>query len=204
LHDAQQSAQRDVDIEICAAYYPPNCSGEKPMSVPSASRLFPFLFILIALLFVCVSSVVPQSDTAAPWNVKLNAEDTAPSTVTATNQCSAPHMFKIQPDHLQFMTLKGEATFQVAPKSQHVVPVEFNTHGMKPGSYDAMLTVRCMDCKTEATCHEDHQDLHVFLTVVTPPPANWTKVQPDQKGSVTQNPALLWVNIWPNIKPSKQ
>jgi hypothetical protein len=176
------------------------------MNVPSASRLFPSLIILIALLFVCVSSVAPQSETAAPWNVKLNAEDTAPSTVTATNECSAPHLFKIQPDHLAFMTLKGEATFTVPPKSQHVVPVEFNTHGMKPGSYNATLTVRCMDCKSEPTCHEDHQDLHVFLTVAPAAPtlANWTSVQPDQKGSIKGNPALLWVNIWPNIKPSKQ
>jgi hypothetical protein len=168
--------------------------------------MLPALIILIALLFVCVSSVAPQSDTAAPWNVKLNAEDTAPSTVTATNDCFAIHNFKIQPDHLPFMTLKGDATFPVAPKSQHVVPVEFNTHGMKPGSYNATLTVRCMDCKSEPGCREDHQDLHVFLVVTPAAPAlaNWTSIQPGQKVIVIGSPALMWVNIYPDKKPSKQ
>jgi hypothetical protein len=179
------------------------------MSVPSASRVCPFLVVLFALLFASVSSTAPQNtpspqtSATANWNVKLNAEDTAPSTVTATNECSAVHHFQIQPDHLAFMNLKGEASFQVPPNSQHVVPVEFNTHGLKPGSYDAVLTVRCMDCKSERTCHEDHQDLHVFLTV-TPALPNWSSIFPDEKESVTHNPALLWVNISPEKKPSKQ
>jgi hypothetical protein len=172
------------------------------MSVRSASRLCPFLAVLFLFLFASTLSTAPQSDSASPWNVALNAEDSAASTVTATNECSNPHQFQIKPDHLAFMVLKGDAVFVVPAKSQHVVPVQFDTHGLKPGGYDAVLTVRCMDCKSEPTCREDHQDLHVFLTV-TPALANWSSIYPDEKGSVKLNPALLWMNIYPDRKPAK-
>jgi hypothetical protein len=120
-----------------------------------------------------------------------------PSTVTATNDCFRVHQFQIQPDHLAFMTLQGPASFAVAPKGQKVVPVEFDTRGLKTGSYDALLTVRCMDCKSEKGCTEDHSDLHVTL-LVSP---NWSETYPDQKGSASQNPALKWINISPEQKP---
>jgi hypothetical protein len=177
------------------------------MVVPSASRILSWIAILLLLIIVSAVSTAPQNtapQTTAPqnadtatWNVPLRSNQTRQSSVTATNDCFRVHQFQIQPDHLAFMTLQGSASFAVAPKGQKVVPVEFDAHGLKTGSYDAVLTVRCMDCKSERGCTEDHKDLHVFLTVFP----NWTEIFPEQKGSVKRNPALRWVTISPEQKP---
>lgn len=170
----------------------------------SATRLsrFPSAVLFLAIIFAAATIVAaPQKGETADWRVQLDANSLTGSTVTANNKCQQTHTFQIQPDHLAFMTLKESATFEVPAHSQHVVPVEFDTHHMKPGSYEALLTVRCMSCKSEPACTEDHQDLHVFVTVVPGAP-NWSNVYPDEKGSA-KNPALLWINISPDKKPHK-
>jgi hypothetical protein len=177
------------------------------MKLPGTSRILSSFAILLCLTIVSAVSTAPQNSTpqntapqgseTATWNVPLRSNQTRPSSVTATNDCFREHQFQIQPDHLAFMRLQGPASFAVAPKGQKIVPVEFDAHGLASGRYDAVLTVRCMDCKGERGCTEDHKDLHVFLTVFP----NWTEIFPEQKGSVKQNPALRWVNISPDQKP---
>ncbi len=170
------------------------------MKSPRSLHVFVFALLLGTPIISVMSDSVQQRSGTFDWRVELAANRVTPSTVTATNECKQAHLFQIQPDHLQFMELNGPASFEVAPGGQRVVPVEFNTWHLKPGAYDAVLTVRCMTCKSEPTCHEDHQDLHVFLTVVPGAP-NWTGIFPDQKKPSKDNPAQLWVNIFPEKKP---
>ena len=170
------------------------------MSSRKALRAFAAALLLGTSLFLIVPGAAQKGGGTFDWRVELAANRVTPSTVTATNECKKVHHFQIQPDHLPFMELNGPASFDVAPGSQYVVPVEFNTWHMKPGSYDALLTVRCMTCKADPTCHEDHQDLHVFVTVVPGAP-NWTGVFPDQKNPSKQNAAQMWVNVFPERKP---
>jgi len=171
------------------------------MTLPRTSRIISYSAILLFLVIASAASTAPRSTApqatdSSAWNVPLRSNQVRSSTVTATNDCFREHQFQIQPDHLAFMTLQGPAAFAVAPKGQKVVPVEFNAKGMKTGSYEALLTVRCMDCKGEPGCKEDHRDLHVTLVVFP----NWTETYPDQKGSVYLNPALKWMNIHPEDK----
>jgi len=172
------------------------------MALPRTSRILPYTAILLFLIAVPAVSIAPssgepQKSDASAWNVPLRANQVRPSTVTATNDCFATHQFQIEPDHLPFMRLLGPSQFSVAPKSQVVVPVEFDTHGLITGSYNATLTVRCKNCKSEAGCKEDHKDLHVYLTVFP----NWIEVYPGEKDSVAQNPALRWLGVNPEYKP---
>jgi hypothetical protein len=158
--------------------------------------------LFFAVLFFGISfAAAQQTANSSDWHVEVAANDLTRSTVTANNDCQRPHQFQIQPDHLPFLNLLGEASFQVPPRSQHIVPVEFDTHHMKPGSYEAKLTVRCMTCKTEPTCRQDYKDLHIFLTV-RPGAPDWSGVHPEEKGSA-KNPALRWSNVSPDKKPKK-
>ena len=171
------------------------------MRLPRTSRIFFCAAILLFLVTISTVSTAPKSETpqgseTAAWNVPLRANQVRPSTVTATNDCSRTHQFQIEPDHLAFMRLLGPASFSVAPKSQKIEPVEFDTRGLTTGSYDATLSVRCMDCRREPGCTEDHRDLHVFLTVFP----NWSEIYPDEKSSIKQNTALRWLNISPDEK----
>jgi len=165
-----------------------------------ALRALVFALLLGTPFTLILTGAAQKGGATFDWRVELAANRVTPSTVTANNECKRTHRFQIEPDHLPFMELNGPASFDVAPGGQYVIPVEFNTWHMKPGSYDAVLTVRCVSCKEEPTCKEDHHDLHVFLTVAPGAP-NWTSVFPDQKNPSAQNPAQLWVSIFPEKKP---
>jgi len=152
-----------------------------------------------------VSLLVPMYQWAqeSQWRVQLKANTVAPSTITAENiSCHRTHQFKVVPDSLPFMKLLGDDTFEVAPGEQHTVPVQFDTREMEPGSYDAVITVQCLTCKSEPGCRENKTDLHVYLTVL-PGTADWNDIHPEEKGTVKNNPALRWCNISPDKKPQK-
>ncbi|MGO9641483.1 MAG: hypothetical protein ACLP1Y_09295 [Candidatus Acidiferrales bacterium] len=152
---------------------------------------------------MCLLAPICQRAQESEWRVQLRANTVAPSSVDAENvSCHRTHRFKIVPDSLPFMKLLDSATFEVAPGEQHKVPVQFDTRNMRPGQYDAVITVQCLTCKSEPGCHEDHTDLHVYLTVL-PGLANWSEIHPELKGTVKDNPALRWSNISPDKKPQQ-
>jgi len=158
------------------------------------------LYVVIATV-VCLAGPVYQWAQEAEWRVQLRANTAKPSTISAENiSCHETHRFKIVPDSLPFMKLLESPTFEVAPGQQHVVPVEFDTHNIDPGQYDAVITVQCLTCKSEPGCREDHVNLHVYLTVL-PSLGAWTDIHPELKGTLKENPGLHWCNIAPEEKP---
>jgi hypothetical protein len=170
---------------------------KKPSVLRRASR-----YAVIAVA-VCLLSPVYARAQVGEWHVQLKANSVAPSNISAENvSCHRTHSFKIVPDSLPFMKLLDSGTFEVAPGEQHQVPVQFDTRNMRPGQYDAVITVQCLTCKSEPGCREDHTDLHVFLTVL-PGLADWTEIHPELKGTLKSNPALRWCNISPEKKPQQ-
>lgn len=160
---------------------------------------------LLALLILASPLGLAQHARAQDfeWRVQLRANTVAPSNVEATNHCFKTHGFRVEPESLPFMRLLGSSTFTVNPAGQHKVPVEFDTRNMKPGQYEALVVVRCLTCKSEKGCRQDHQNLRVFLTV-TPAPPNWSAVHPELKISEPRSPAQRWAGITPERKPPQK
>lgn len=181
------------------AYHPVPSRGWFHTSRQICSRPVPRFVLAAALL--CLLSAVCLRAQEGEWHVQLRANSVAPSNVEAQNvSCHRTHKFQIVPASLPFMKLLDASAFEVAPGEEHKVPVQFDTRNLEPGRYDAVITVKCLTCKSEPGCHEDHTDLHVYLTVL-PSLGIWTDVHPEQKGSVKDNPALRWDNIYPDRKP---
>ena len=64
-----------------------------------------------------------------------------------------------------FMLLQGEPGFLVPPGSQHLVPVQFDSTGLATGLHEGWVSIKCVTCRTEATCSQDFQRLHIYMTV---------------------------------------
>jgi hypothetical protein len=141
-----------------------------------------------------------SGQTGNVWNVTIVAGITANSSVTATNECFATHKFQTS-FNISFMKLIGPDTFSVAPRQSREFPVQFDTRGMSPGSYDGFVRVRCLDCNHEKGCKQDYTDLHVMLTVPppkAPPEETPPNLHPEWKPSRTTN---LWSGVNISIKP---
>ncbi len=160
------------------------------------------LLLLFASPLALPPSVWAQSD--FEWRVQLRANIVAPSNIEATNaSCHRTHRFQVEPENLPFMRLLGESTFAVSPGSQHRVPVQFDTRNIKPGQYEAVVKVKCLTCKSEPGCKEDHVNLHVFLTVLPALP-NWAAVHPESKPHAGVSPPRRWTQIAPEQKPPQR
>lgn len=160
------------------------------------------LVALAASLFLLAQRAGAQSD--FEWRVQLRVNIVAPSNIEATNaSCHRTHRFQVEPERLPFMRLLGESTFSVSPGSQHRVPVEFDTRNIKPGQYEAVVKVKCLTCRSEPGCREDHKNLHVFLTVL-PGLANWSAVHPELKTPEGGSPTRRWTGVAPEQKPPKR
>lgn len=161
-----------------------------------------------ALLFLLAVSLLPPAQRAPAqsdfeWRVQLRANTVAPSNIEANNaSCHRTHRFQVEPESLPFMRLLGEPAFAVSPGNQHKVPVQFDTRNVKPGQYDAVIKVKCLTCKSEPGCKEDHVNLHVFLTVLPALP-NWAALHPELK-VIERGPAPRWSGIAPEQKPSQR
>src|SRR5262249_41077009 len=69
-----------------------------------------------------------------------------------------------------FVRLQGEAAFLVPPLSQHAVPVQFDGTGLSLGLHEGQVVIHCLTCRTEKTCSQDYQRLHIYMTVEAAPP----------------------------------
>jgi subtilisin family serine protease len=108
------------------------------------------------------------------WRFSMKANQTASSTIAANNICRQPHRFEIVTQDLpSFMRLQGESGFLVQPLGQHAFPVQFDSHGLSLGLHEGRVIIRCLTCRTEKTCSQDYQRLHIFMTVegVAAPPS---------------------------------
>src|SRR5712692_4853369 len=154
----------------------------------------------VVLLGAAPPRAVAQAGSEFEWRVQLRVNTVAPSNIEATNICFKTHRFQVQPETLPFMRLLASGSFSVNPSSSHQVPVQFDTRNMNVGQYEAVIRVNCLTCRSEKGCKEDHQNLHVFLTVLPGLPS-WTNVYPEQKDGASRSPALRWSNVSPEKKP---
>jgi hypothetical protein len=100
------------------------------------------------------------------WRFKIKANQTASSNIQALNICKRTHRFEIDTQSLpSFMHLQGPPGFQVEAKSEHLVPVQFDSTGLLDGLHEAHVLIRCTTCRTESTCNQDFQRLHIYMTV---------------------------------------
>lgn len=167
--------------------------------MPTGCRAFGLL--AVALFVVAMPQRgAAQAGGEFEWRFPLKQDTVAPSNIEAENICFKTHTFQVEPETLPFMRLMGPSSFSVNPGQSHKVPVQFDTRNMKPGQYEAVIKVRCMTCRGEKGCRQDHKDLHVYLTVVPGAP-NWSNVFPEQKGLSSRSPTLRWSAVAPEKKP---
>jgi subtilisin family serine protease len=127
----------------------------------------------LAALSLLGASVCAWAQSAAggefEWRFSIKANQTASSNITAHNVCRQPHRFEIVTQELpSFMRLLGAAGFQVQPLGQSMVPVQFDSTGLSLGMHEGRVTIHCLTCRTEKTCSQDYQRLHIFMTVEAP------------------------------------
>jgi hypothetical protein len=99
------------------------------------------------------------------WEITLEPDRRAPSTVTILNRCKAKHSFEINAPTLPFLTFPESNTAQVKGGRTEVVPVLFDTTGMAPGLYSGEFVVLCLSCGKEPTCTQDRDTFPVELTI---------------------------------------
>jgi hypothetical protein len=119
---------------------------------------------LAALLILSVSLLAQQPNERPAWNVELEQNKTAPSTLTVQNRCQGTHNFRIQPQTVPFLEI-GQTEIGVGGGQNKVVPVRFNTTNLQPQTYRGNVLVICLTCAGEPTCLQDRETLPVILKV---------------------------------------
>ncbi|MGQ0761639.1 MAG: hypothetical protein ACT4OT_06430 [Acidobacteriota bacterium] len=140
------------------------------------SRVLSCAFLL---LIICGAVTAQQPPASAPWNVTLQTNTVADSTLTVVNRCKKNHQFQIQTQNVPFLQLSANQVNVKGGQTQ-VVAVKFDTRNTPPGVYQRTVLVACLTCKSEGTCTQDREVLQVILTVTAaplgpgqpPPPSN--------------------------------
>ena len=126
---------------------------------------FRTLACLAAGMLVLATPAFSQ-DKQFDWRFTVKADQVTSSNITAENECRKRHRFEIDSNSLPaFMHLMSDITFDVESRAQHTVPVKFDTHGLKTGDYQALVVIKCVNCKEELGCKQDRSILHVYMTV---------------------------------------
>jgi len=100
------------------------------------------------------------------WRFTIKANQKASSNIQARNLCNKTHRFEITTESLpSFMSLQGAPGFQVEAKTVYSVPVQVDSTGLLDGLHEAHVLIRCATCRSEPTCGQDYQRLHIYLTV---------------------------------------
>jgi subtilisin family serine protease len=121
------------------------------------------------------ASLHAQTPGEFEWRFSIKQNQIASSNITAQNICRQPHRFEIVMQGLPaFLHLQGESAFPVPPLSQHVVPVQFDSTGLSLGLHEGQVVIHCLTCRTEKTCSQDYQRLHIYMTVDPSAPATTT------------------------------
>lgn len=120
--------------------------------------------ILTVLLFSFFSVSAQKQVERPAWNVTLGADKSAGSSITVQNRCKRSHTFEILTRNASFLEI-GENEIKVGGGKNKIVPVRFNTNGVKPGAYNGEVLVICTTCGKEPTCTQDRETLPIVLKV---------------------------------------
>jgi subtilisin family serine protease len=128
---------------------------------------------MLAVILCLAGSMAAQSRQASgtgqnefEWRFSIQQNQTVSSTIEAENGCHSRHRFEVETKTLPpFMRLRGNRSVEVNSQSRKLLPVEFDSATLKPGSYEGVVTIRCIDCKRERGCNVDRQLLHIYMSV---------------------------------------
>lgn len=122
-----------------------------------------FGYAVFILVLSCIS-FAQQPDQTPLFDVKLEANTTARSTITTQNRCKKKHNFELKLENITFIEI-AEPNVSVAGGKNKVIPIVFNTMNMTPAVYEGNILVICLTCKSEPTCTQDRSVLPVRLTI---------------------------------------
>ena len=134
------------------------------------------------ILIVVGAFLAQQPPQSAPWDVTMKTNIVANSTLSVMNRCKQNHQFQIQTQNVPFLQVPTNQANVKGGQTQ-VIPVKFDTRDLAPGLYQGQVLVNCVSCKSEATCTQDREVLHVNLRVTGDQPA--ASASP---GAATSNP----------------
>jgi hypothetical protein len=132
-----------------------------------ARRAAVIVAVVIAaiLLFSILAWTQEQTTPQRPaWDVQLAPNTHASSTITIRNLCQKSHSFTITEQETPYLTL-GRGTTNVRGHSSYELPVRFNTDGMKPGTYQGSVIVKCENCAKEKGCQQDRDIIPLHLVI---------------------------------------
>lgn len=104
-----------------------------------------------------VAASAPSSP-AAPtvWNLELPRGKAARTSVTVVDRCLAVHAFEVIGDpKAGWLSFPGATTVSVQPGGNAAVEALVDARTLDPGEHSALVTVRCLDCRSEPTCTQD-------------------------------------------------
>ncbi len=133
-------------------------------------------FYCALLQIAFVTAVGAQQPTPPPaWDVTLETNTVAESSLTVINRCSKNHQFQIQTHNLPFLRFSS-TELSVKGGATQLVPVKFDTKNLAPRVYEGNVLVVCQTCKSESACTQDRETLPVILRVThsNQPPAQGT------------------------------
>src|SRR5262249_1660989 len=111
---------------------------------------------LVMILWLSVAMVSQSRPASGPgqnafeWRFSIQQNQSVSSTIEVENACHSRHHFEVETKTLpSFMRLLGNSKVEVNSQSRQLLPVEFDSARMTPGSYEGVVTIRCMNCKRE-------------------------------------------------------
>jgi len=121
---------------------------------------------MIGALFM--AGIIPagaQEGSGGDWDLgQLAVGKRYPTTISARNRCPKTHRFEVTLRDLPWIHLLDPAKFKVKAGATHTVRVEVDTRGLKAGSYQGRVIIRCLSCKAPK-CMQDRDILTVRMNL---------------------------------------
>jgi len=157
------------------------------------------LVSLVAATLWLAAQAAAQAPLAAnnelEWRFSLKPNQVAPSNIVTQNICRRRNRFEIDTKHLPpFLRLLGDASFYADGHSEHKLPVQFDSTGLKAGEHEGMVVIKCLTCKQEGSCKLDRELLHIYMTVEAEPPVSPRSFVPGRVLAVIPFDSLAGVN----------
>jgi hypothetical protein len=129
----------------------------------------------------------PTTQQREVWNIGVHPPNwTGTSSLEIVNRCRHNHLFEVLVSNLPFLRFLADTHHvPVAGRNSKELPVQFDTSGMEPGSYNGQVIVHCIDCPKEPTCTQDREYVPVQLAVAKEPETPQPN-QPNQPPSEPQ------------------
>ncbi|HEV2706240.1 MAG TPA: hypothetical protein VGV59_09975 [Pyrinomonadaceae bacterium] len=114
----------------------------------------------------------------ADWAVQVEEGKTARSTLSIGNRCSAPHRFRVESKAKFLRFERPTESILIGAGVVERLGVQFDATALKSKVYRGKVVIDCLDCKEEARCSQDRDELEVEMTVIKPSAAAATVPHP--------------------------